>query len=300
MLAGLLLAVSGCAGPAAADPPAAQSSQSSQATQATQASQGSQGAQPSGAAQTADAGGTPSKDAAAPPAAGGTPLVVASDLDNRPFAWVDEAGRPQGRDVEMMEAIGRLLHRPVAWKRMAFADLLPAAEAGSVDVVCATLGITPERAEVVDFSRPYFVTELSIVTRNAPEAPARLPQLAGLRVAAGAGTTSERAVRQQLPDAVGVFRNEAGASSADRIASGIVDALVMDRPAAVALVATDPARLRLMDDTLGEERYALVVRRGRTDLLSALDGALLQLEQAGSLSRLDGKFGLAVATAPGR
>ena len=36
-------------------------------------------------------------------------LVVASDLDNPPFAWIDEHGVARGRDVEMMEELATAL-----------------------------------------------------------------------------------------------------------------------------------------------------------------------------------------------
>lgn len=224
------------------------------------------------------------------------PLVVASDLDNPPFAWVDEQGRPRGRDVEMMEALGNLLGRPIDWRRMEFAALMPAAQSGAVDVVCATLGITPERSEFVDFTRPYFVTEIAVVTAERPAAPGTLADLTGRRVAAGAGTTSERAVRQRLPTARGVFENETGAAAPERLQSGEVDAVVMDGPAADALVRKNPG-LRRLPESLGEERYALVLRRG-DPLRTRLDEALAELERDGTLRRLDAQFGLKAAASP--
>jgi hypothetical protein len=39
------------------------------------------------------------------PAQVGPPLLVASDLDNPPFAELDESGRPRGHDVEMMQLL---------------------------------------------------------------------------------------------------------------------------------------------------------------------------------------------------
>ncbi|TAJ09182.1 MAG: transporter substrate-binding domain-containing protein, partial [Planctomycetota bacterium] len=35
------------------------------------------------------------------------PIVVASDLDNPPFAFVDSRGEPAGRDIEMMNELAR-------------------------------------------------------------------------------------------------------------------------------------------------------------------------------------------------
>src|SRR6186713_3375601 len=91
-------------------------------------------------------------------AAPAAPLIAASDLDHPPFAFVDSGGAPRGFEVELVEELGRALGRKVVWRRLAFGELLDAAAAGEVDLVAATLGVTPERARRVRFSRPYFHT----------------------------------------------------------------------------------------------------------------------------------------------
>lgn len=218
-------------------------------------------------------------------------LAVASDLDNAPFASVDEHSVPRGRDVEMMQLLALELGTELEWKRMPFAELLPAVEAGRVDVVCATLGVTPERAERVDFTRPYFVTQIAVVVRLGAGEPTQLSELAGRLVGAGTSTTAERAVRGKLPRSIGVFERKEP-TSYDQIRSREVDALVMDGPAADALVAAHPSELARLAESLDEERYALVLPRSRKALLAQVDAALLALEQRGELAALDRKFGL--------
>ena len=47
--------------------------------------------------------------------------TVGSDLANPPFAWVDEAGVPQGRDVEMAKLLAYSMDVDLVWSRMDFA-----------------------------------------------------------------------------------------------------------------------------------------------------------------------------------
>jgi len=229
-----------------------------------------------------------------PSPAAGAPLRVASDLDNPPFAFVRADGTPAGRDVEMCAALAQRLGRPLEWVRLPFDELLPAVQAGRVDAACATLGITPERDEVLDFSLPYFRTALAVVVRAAPDAPATLDALAGRRVGAGLGTTSERALRQRLPAAVPVLENKAGLPARQRLESREVDALVLDGPAADALVAASDGALRRLPGTLGPELYALALPSG-SPLREPLDRALRALELDGTQARLDAAHGLASA-----
>ncbi len=217
-------------------------------------------------------------------------LLVASDLDNPPFAYLDAGGEPSGRDVEMMRALAQRLGQPLEWKRLPFEELLPAAERGEVDVVCATLGITPERAERVLFTRPYFETSIAVLVRSGPGEPATLAALAGRRVAASAGTTSERAVLSRLPDCVSVLENKGGLDAAQRLTSREVDAVAMDAPAADRIVRESGGAVTRLPEDLAEERYALALPKDRVALRARLDQLL---ERMGSeLRALDAEYGL--------
>ena len=51
-------------------------------------------------------------------------LVVASDLDNPPFSFVNESGDPAGRDVWMMELLAQEIGRELKSRKMPFEQLL--------------------------------------------------------------------------------------------------------------------------------------------------------------------------------
>ena len=220
------------------------------------------------------------------------PIVVGSDLDNAPFAYMDKDGKAAGRDVDMMIAIAHMLDRELVWKRIEFEQLLPAAESGRVDVVCATLGVTPERSAQVSFSRPYFRTELVVLVRETPDAPESLHDLVARKVAAAPGTTSQRAVTRLLPDAIGVFTPDPGRSDVARLLEGEVDAVVMDGPAAQAAIAAQPGKLRRLPGLFTPEDYALAMPKNRDALRSQIDDCLRTLQLSGNLETWNGKYGL--------
>lgn len=219
-------------------------------------------------------------------------LPVLSDLNNAPFAFVDADGEARGRDVEMMEAVADFLGFGLAWQRRPFEELLPHAMDGEPGVICATIGITAERARHVDFTQPYFLTELRVVVRSGAGEPDRLADLTDRTVAAGTGTTSQTAVERLLPTAIHLFENKSGNTSLQRLMQAEVDAIVMDGPAAQALVESSGAQLRLLGESLGGERYALVLPQGQDQLLAELNRALAHLEQSGFLAQLNQKFDL--------
>lgn len=218
---------------------------------------------------------------------GGERWIVASDLDNLPFAGMRD-GRPVGRDVEMMEELARRADVELEWRRMPFEELFDAVERGEVDLVCATIGVTEERRRRVEFSEPYYETEIAVVCRHET-----LPgDLAGKRVGAGRGTTSEAAARRELPRAVLVLENKSGGSTLERLMSGELDAAVMDGPAADALIEASSGKLRRFERGLGPERYALVLRKEDAGLREVLDAQLGRMEGEGWMEALDRRYGL--------
>lgn len=209
-------------------------------------------------------------------------LVVASDLSNPPFAFVDADGRPAGQESEMLRAIAADLGYEIEWRRIEFGLLIEAVRGGEVDLVCATMGVTEKRAKEVDFSQPYFSTQIAAVVRRGPGEAQSLADLVGARVSAARGTTSEDAVREALPRAQWIFDRKEGISIVDALETGSIDAAVMDGPNAEALAAAQPG-LRVLPQPLAVERYAIAVAKGNDRLRVRIDAAIRRLRVAGRL-----------------
>jgi polar amino acid transport system substrate-binding protein len=222
----------------------------------------------------------------------GAPLVVGSDLDNPPFAYLDAEGRPAGRDVEMTVELARHLGRELVWERLPFEQLLDAVAAGQVDAVVATLGRTPERATRVAFTQPYYATSIVALVRRGDGEPELLEALAGRRVTAGVGTTSERAARLASVPLLLAGPSPKGTSAVERLLAGEVDAAVMDAPDAYEFEAAHPGRLRVLAEPLEVEDYCIAVRPDDLGLRASLDRALDELSVAGVLEELDQRHGL--------
>lgn len=220
------------------------------------------------------------------------PLRVGSDLEHAPFIDTDPAGVPRGRDIDLIERMARQIGREVVWVRLPFEEVLPALERGEIDVACATLGITPERAARVDFLSPNYVTNQLAVVRVGSAEPSTLQDLAGQPVAASRGTTSERALSEAVPAAHAVLENERALSPRERLLSGAVAAVILDGPDALALVTANPGVLRVLPDALAEERYAFAVNRTSPALRAALEGAQEALRRAGVLAEIDRRYGI--------
>ncbi len=79
------------------------------------------------------------------------------------------------------------------------ANRIPLLQSGKADLIVADITITPERAQAIDFSTPYFVTgQQFLVPAGSPD---KLDEYSKARIGAVKGTTGEQALHQRFPQA---------------------------------------------------------------------------------------------------
>ena len=83
------------------------------------------------------------------------PLKVGMQLTFPPFATLNDTGKPAGIEVDIANALGEHLNRPVEIVETSFELFIPALETGQVDIIICDMSIKEERKEKVDFSDPY-------------------------------------------------------------------------------------------------------------------------------------------------
>lgn len=213
-------------------------------------------------------------------------IVVYSDMLNPPFSSWDDDGHAVGLEVDIVADAARQLGRRVTWIEKPFRELLPGVASGDADISASTIGITPERAKSVTFSRPYFETEIVALVRRGVGEPTSLESLAELRIGAGATTTAEAAAKKRFPRAEIVTSVSDGDSMRAMLERGDVDAWVLDRTAAERAIEENSAA-RSEDDSIAEiaipepgalarESYGFAFARPADDaLVDAVNAAIL-------------------------
>src|SRR5690625_954341 len=83
-------------------------------------------------------------------------IKVGMDLRYPPFETVDKKDQPEGISVDIANEFGKFIGRKVKIVPMKFPNLIISLQNGTIDVIIASLSITEERREMVDFSEPYF------------------------------------------------------------------------------------------------------------------------------------------------
>ncbi len=218
-------------------------------------------------------------------------LVVGTAL-TAPFEYHDpKTGALVGFDVEVAEAIAAWIGVPIEWKEMAFAELLPALQAGQVDLVIAAMYITPERQAAVLMSEGYVETGLVIVTRT-DAAPLTGPEgLNGQTIGVKEGATGARYVRR-LKEQGFEFTVQEYANTRDSLedlAQGYVDVILNDKINSIQYIKSNPG-LMLNGPILEPASLGIAVGPNDPELLAIVNEVLAQLRADQSLDMLYEKW----------
>lgn len=208
--------------------------------------------------------------------------------------WVENNDPASGKGFEAAVAYavaGKLgfANADVVWVRSTF-DAAVAPGAKDWDFNLQQFSITEERRNAVDFSSPYYTTAQAVVTlKGSPVSGATtVAELKSALLGAQTGTTSHRMLTETVAPttAPSVFNNSQDTVQA--LKGGQVDAIVVDLPTALYLVAAEldgGVVVGQFADTSGGDQFGLVLPKGSA-LTAAVTGAVDALRADGTLDSL--------------
>lgn len=204
-------------------------------------------------------------------------LVMGTSADFPPFEFVDEEGNIVGFDIDIARYIADKYGYELVIKDIAFEGLIPALQAGEIDMIVAAMTITPEREEVVDFSIPYYNASQGILIRADSPDITSIEDLYGKTIGVQAGTTGEAWAEENLGENCTIIAYQRIYDAVTALRAGYIDALILDEPVAnyYDKAAEDIKKASYVIDT--GERYGIAVREGDTELLEKINAALEEL-----------------------
>jgi polar amino acid transport system substrate-binding protein len=154
--------------------------------------------------------------------------------------------------------------------------------------------ITPERAEFIDFSDPYYVSSQTVITiagSNAEKATS-IADLKALLIGAATSTTSFNAIEELIKPSAGALPFNTNEDAVEQLSSGQIDAIVVDLPTAIFLtnvVLEGGKILGQLEGASAGDSFGLVLEKGSA-LTAAVNAALKTLRDNGKLAELEKKW----------
>jgi glutamate/aspartate transport system substrate-binding protein len=218
----------------------------------------------------------------------------------RPFSFVNAQKQSVGYSVDLcLNAVDEIKRElklsdiKVQYKLVTGPERIPKLLAGEIDLECGSTTNTMARQEKVDFSYTFFVAAMRVLTPKDVQIEA-VKDLNGLPIALSKGTTSEKLFTQlaggELQAQLTTYNNNGEAYKALR--EGKVRAFPQDDSLLLGMAASDKAldSLNLSTLALSVEPYAVMVRKGDTALLAAVDRSLARLYASGEINALYDKW----------
>jgi len=208
-------------------------------------------------------------------------LTVGSDIPYPPF----EQGDPpdyEGFDIDLINAVADKMSLDTEIVDLPF-NVVLAGGNGQFDVAIAATTITPARAKKVDFSDPYFNASQGLLVQEGSDIQS-VDDLAGKIVGAQDATTGET-FAQDNTDAAEVRPFPQIDQAYNALKVGQVDAVINDLPS-VNDAAEQLGGLEVVDDFPTDEQYGIVIPKGQTELVDAINSALQEVKDDGTLTEL--------------
>ncbi len=190
-----------------------------------------------------------------------------------------------GFDIDLFKAIGEKAGLEIQFQSMPFDGLIPALQSRNIDAAISGMTITAERAQTVDFSRPYFQSGLAIAVRKDNQGEIKsFADLENKKIAVAIGTTGAQEV-EKIPGAeISTFDNSALALK--ELSNGRVDAVVNDAPVTLYAIKTgNLTDIEVVGELLTEEYYGIALPKDSPNLVKVND-ALDRLLQSGEYRRI--------------
>ena len=214
-------------------------------------------------------------------------LTMSTNAAFPPYESTDDNGNFVGIDVDVAAAIAEKLGLELQVDDMDFDAALLAAQNGKSDLVMAGVTVTEDRQLVMDFSDSYATGIQSIIVKEDSDI-ATPDDLADKMIGTQRGTTGYIYCSDDFGDEH-VTPYDDGLTAVQALVNGQVDAVVIDNAPAKEFVEANPG-LKILDTSYAEEDYAIGVAKGNTAMLDAINGALEELKNDGTLQAIIDKY----------
>lgn len=192
-----------------------------------------------------------------------------------------------GIDAEIAQAIAEKLGLTLEIVDMDFNSIITAVQSGKVDVGIAGMTVEPDRLENVDFTDSY-ATGVQVVIVTEDSDIASVDDLEGKLIGTQEGTTGWSYCSEDYGDDM-VIPYTNGATAVQALLDGKVDCVVIDQQPALSFVEANEG-LKILETEYAVEDYAIAVSKDNTALRDAINTALNELIEDGTVQGILDKY----------
>lgn len=240
-----------------------------------------------------DAGSETNADNTAANAAApaGEVLRIGTEGAYAPFNYTNADGTLGGFDVDMANAICDDMQVTCEIVAQDWDGIIPGLKAGKYDAIVAAMSITPERAQQVAFTEPYFSNSLVFLAKkDSSFDPSKSSDINAHSIAAQRSTLSSQWLESEYPE-VNMKLYDTLSNAFLDLESGRVDAMISDKlPAIEWLSSESGGDYAVKGDEIDiDDHFAIAVRPG-DELQAKINQSLANLKANGTYDKINQKY----------
>ena len=216
-------------------------------------------------------------------------LTTCTHLPYKPFQF-EQGGKVVGFDVDMVDLVAKKLGATQALVDTPFEGIQSGEDlnARKCDIAAAAMTITPERAQKIAFSEPYFDADQALVVKKGAGIDS-LEKLSGKTLGVQSGTTGKQYAEENASGAK-LKDYEDVALELAAVKSGQVDAAINDIPVLLDFAKENPD-VEVSATFKTGEQYGFGMKKGTSDeLKAAVDEVIGQARSDGTYDRIYEKW----------
>ena len=181
-------------------------------------------------------------------------LIVGIRNDAPPFGFKDKNGFTVGYDADLARLIAKGIlgdEKKVEFVPVTASNRIMKLNSGEVDCLIATMSITTQRQQFLNFSTPYYMAGQAILVRSSSKATS-LRDFTGKKLIIVFGSTSEKNLRSNVPE-VTVIGYKTYNDAYNALKNGKADGVVVESIVGEQYILSDDT-LQFADATFGTKK----------------------------------------------
>jgi len=216
-------------------------------------------------------------------------ITVGMLVDFPPYGTVDASNSPDGYDADVAKLLAKDLGVKANIVPVTGPNRIPFLLTNKVDLLVASLAVTPERAKQVQFSQPYAAATIVLYGKTGTPIKSAA-DLKGLRVGVARASTQDVAVTKAAPEGTEIRRFDDDASAMQALMSGQVDAIGASTTVAAQIAKRVPPNTFENKFNLVQQNMGIAMRPGQDDLLKNVNDFVAKNSANGELNKLYQKW----------
>ncbi|MFO7994732.1 MAG: transporter substrate-binding domain-containing protein [Marinobacter sp.] len=218
-------------------------------------------------------------------------LRIAFDVPYEPFEYKDEDGELTGFEVELAEAMCEEMNANCEFVIQAWDGMIPGLMARKFDLIMSSMSITPERAERVLFSDPYYNTPGGWFAPESFDTDVTdMEAMEGMTVGVQRGTTMDTYVTEEMGGVVSIKRYTTADDMVLDLEGERLDVVFVDYPVGEQTVLSKDGFKEVGEPVKLGEGVGVAMRKRDKDVAEEVNAALATLKEDGTYDTIMEKY----------